>query len=135
MIDVSVDLQNRMLLLTASGTVDERQVLASHHRVMSLPDFDPSFPAYCDYARVSDLRLDGASLRRIAADLALVAPRQRRAVVVRDTAMLAFGRLFEAYLEIAGTGKLTRAFLERDEALAWLKENPIEEVPRERRTG
>lgn len=135
MIDVTVDLQNRLLLLTASGTVDERQVLASHHRVMSLPDFDPAFPAFCDYARVSDLRLDGAALRRIAKDLALLAPRQRRAVVVRDTAMLAFGRLFEAYLEIAGAGQLTRAFLERNEALAWLKADPVEDVTRERRAG
>ena len=127
MIDVSIDLQNRILLLTASGTVDERQVLASHQRVMSLPDFDPAFPAYSDYARVNDLRLDGAALRRIANDLALLAPAQRRAVVVRDGAMLAFGRLFEAYLEIAGAGQLTRAFLERDEALAWLRDEPLQE--------
>jgi len=115
-----IDKEHKLVLTTASGVFDLETALAHRERLANDPDFSPSYSQLLDFTQVTEVNLNAEDVRKIA-ERSVFWPCSRRAILVHDTVLYGFSRMFGMLRENAGE-KGIRVCRSLDEALDWIVE-------------
>jgi hypothetical protein len=113
-----IDKQRRLVISTGLGKVTFADLLAHQDKLLTDPDFDPSFSQIMDFTRITSFDLEASDVYRLA-QRNIFSPESRRAIAAPGDAMYGFGRMFEMLRENAGEHSI-RVFRELDEAVDWV---------------
>jgi hypothetical protein len=113
-----IDKERRVVLTTASGVVGIADGLAHQNKLLSDPDFDPSFSQLMDFTQATQVDLSGEDVRRLAKQN-IFSPDSRRAILAPSDSVYGLGRMFEILREMTGERGI-RVFRNLDEALEWI---------------
>ncbi len=113
-----IDKERRLVMTTATGVLTFADGLAHQDRLMTDPDFDPSFSQLMDLTHVTKIELGSEDVRRLA-EKSVFAPDARRAILVNCDVVFGLAQKFVAFRESLGEKGL-RVFRSVDEALSWV---------------
>lgn len=115
-----IDKERRLVTTSASGCVTFAELKEHQDRLLSDPDFDPTFNQLG--ACAEDIRAQLSSEEIITlARRKLFSSTSRRAFVVPKPEIYGLARMFETYHEMSDTPSRIRAFRDLDSALRWLE--------------
>jgi hypothetical protein len=109
----------RLVVTTASEVFTYAEGLAHEDQIYREPDFDPNFAHLIDGTSVTKAELTPPELQYLARRTRF-SPQSRRAMVVTSPVLYGVARMFEAYLQLSGSGEFMSVFKEREKALEWL---------------
>ncbi len=113
-----IDKERRLVMSTAAGVITVADGLAHQDRLMTDPDFDPSFSQLMDLTHITKIEIGSEDVRRIA-QRSVFAPDARRAILVNCDVVFGLAQKFVAFRESLGEKGL-RVFRSIDEALSWV---------------
>jgi hypothetical protein len=108
----------RLVLTIGEGAVTFDEIKAHQDRLLSDPDFDPSFNQLIDVTGATTLDLSAEEAKQIARRR-IVSSGSRRAYVAKSPHIFGMGRLMEVYHEQHAEVEV-HIFDDRDAALKWL---------------
>jgi len=108
-----------LVVSTASGVFTFAEAMAHEDKIYDDPDFDPTFVHLIDATGITQVDLTASEISTLARRVRF-SPKARKALVVNTVLLFGLARMFETYLQLAGTSEFVSVFKERKEALAWL---------------
>jgi hypothetical protein len=112
----SINKSQRIVISVGEGVVRFDDIRDHQNRLLSDPDFDPTFDQLLDGTRVTSLELSSDQARTLSSR-AVFSPASRRAIVAPQPYMFGMGRMSEVYHE--GFAQM-QVFYSMEEALIWL---------------
>jgi hypothetical protein len=109
----------RLVVTTASEVFTYAEGLAHEDQIYREPDFDANFAHLIDGTSVTKAELTPSELQYLARGTRF-SLQSRRAMVVASPVLYGIARMFEAYLQLSGSGEFMSVFKEREKALEWL---------------
>jgi hypothetical protein len=109
----------RLVVTTASGVFTFAEAMAHEDKIYSDADFDPTFVHLIDATAITKTEITAAEISTLARRTGF-SPKSRKALVANSTLLFGLARMFEAYLQLAGTSESMSVFKERSGALQWL---------------
>jgi len=113
-----IDKERRLVMTSGAGTLTIAAALAHQEKLVSDPDFDPTYSQLMDFTQLTQVDLDAEDIRRIA-QRSVFSPQSRRAIIMAGDANFGLARMFEILREAAGEHGI-RVFRKLDEALDWI---------------
>lgn len=113
-----IDKQRRLVITTGLDQLTLAEGLAHQDKLLKDPDFDPCFSQIMDLTRVDFSCIEANDIRKLA-ERNIFSAQSRRAVVVSNSLVYGFGRMFEMLRENAGENGI-RIFRDVDEAVDWI---------------
>ena len=113
-----IDKERKLVMTTAAGVFTFVDGLAHQDRLMTDPDFDPSFSQLMDLTHVTKIEMGSEDVSRLA-QRSVFAPDARRAILVNCDVVFGLAQKFVAFRESLGEKGL-RVFRSIDEALSWV---------------
>jgi hypothetical protein len=95
---VSVDKKRGLIITHGTGVLTLDDIAAARAELRANPDFDPSFYELFDVRDVTEARLTGAEMARIAAS-SVLAPGVCRAFVIANQKQYGLARMFSGFAE------------------------------------
>ena len=117
-----IDKERRFVPSSGNGILNREEALAHQVRLLSDPDFDPSYSQLVDFTQITQFDLSAEDIRRMA-QRKVFCPDSRRAILVPDELACGLGRLFEMLRNTAGERGI-RVFRNLEEALDWVLSKP-----------
>ena len=115
----TIDLERRLVSSSASGDVTASEVLDHQNRLMSDPDFDPTFRQIIDFSETKSVSVSSDDIRRLAARN-FFAHGSRRCIVAPTAEIFGLARMFQTFRELSGGEEEMQIFKDRKDALHWL---------------
>lgn len=115
--ELHVDPTRRLCWTRVAGEVTLADFLAHATELRAHPDFRPEFSQLVDFREVTEVRVTGADIRRLARENPFAA-RARRAFVMPRADAFGLARLYSAHIGADSTTFLVTRDI--DEACAWL---------------
>lgn len=112
-----IDKARRVVLSTGSGHLTAADILAHQRKLLSDPDFDPTYSQFMDFTAVIGNDISGDDIRAIAAT-SVFSAYSRRAVLVTTDEQFGLARMFGLIREGHGEHGI-RVFRDRRDALRW----------------
>jgi len=113
----SIDKERRIVFSSGTGALTREDILDHQDRLLSDPDFDPTFSQFIDFTGVTDFKM-GPDDVLFLAERNVFSPKSRRALLVGSDLLYGFARMFEMVRDAKGETGI-RVFRNRDGALAW----------------
>lgn len=114
----TIDKARRLVMSFGSGVVTKTDIVAHRRKLMSDPDFDPSYSQIMDFSGVTDVDMEPSDIRDLATEH-IFSPTSRRAIIAKTTAVYGLARIFEIHRDMRGERGI-RVFRDREEAFAWV---------------
>lgn len=95
---VSIDKTRGLIITHGSGVLTLEDIADARAQLRAHPDFDPSFYELFDVRDVSDVRITGAEMARIAAS-SVLGPGVCRAFVIANQKQHGLARMFSGFAE------------------------------------
>ena len=121
-----IDTEKRLVISSGWDCVTCAEVLAHRKRLVSDPDFDPTFDHLVDGRAVTGLQITMDEAKTIAST-SPCSPQSRRALVASSLFVLGFARLMETYSRRVNGREQVCVFHDLPSALKWLG---LEALPR-----
>ena len=121
-VDRKIDAEARVVVLTVSGEIGDRELLSLPDQLEKDPEVRPDFALLIDLRQASGQKVTTAGVRSLAAQPLVLSPTSRRAVVVPTKLGFGMARMYEMLREAQGGG--TRAFLDYGEPERWVAGSP-----------
>lgn len=113
-----IDKDRRLVMSHAWGVYTFADAAAHKDKLLSDPDFDPTYSQISDYTHVSEIKLSSEEIRRFA-DFDVFSPQSRRAFIAPEDAKFGLGRMFAMQRETRGETGIG-VFRTLEEALEWV---------------
>ena len=113
-----IDKERRLVISTGAGVTTLADIQAHQQRLLSDPDFDPSFSQLMDMTQVTRLELSADDIQLLA-QTKLFSPNSRRSILVKSDMVYGLGRMFGTLRDLMGEDGI-RVFRNLDEALDWV---------------
>lgn len=113
-----IDKERRFVLSSGNGVFNREEALAHQIRLLSDPDFDPSYSQLVDFTQITKFDLSAEDIRQMA-QRKVFSPDSRRAILVPNELAFGLGRMFESLRNTAGERGI-RVFRNLEEALDWV---------------
>ena len=122
-----IDIERRLVITTAWGAVTGAEALEHQRRLLNDPAFERDFFHFLDFADVTEIHVDRATVAQLAR-IEVFSSQSRRAFFAPS--LLAFGmsRMFIAFREGSGGQEQMKVFGDRKEALQWLGISSFDQV-------
>src|SRR3954463_15317006 len=117
--DYTLDLQNRIVMTKAWGTIVAEDAAAHAKRLTEDPAFQKDFSQVLDFSESTSFHLNQQELREFAA-MSVFAAGARRAFVVPTSLSFGMTRMYATLRELAGGQEEFQFFDTREQALKWL---------------
>lgn len=113
-----IDKERRFVMSHAWGVFTFADAVAHKDKLLSDPDFDPTYSQITDYTHVSEIKLSSEEVRRFA-EFDVFSPQSRRALIAPEDAKFGLGRMFAMLRETRGETGIG-VFRTLEEALEWV---------------
>jgi hypothetical protein len=113
-----IDKERRIVMTSASGPLTLADALSHQQRLVSDPDFDPTFSQLMDLSHITAVDVNAADIR-ILAQANVFAPTSHRAILITSDVGFGLARMFEVLRESAGEPGI-EVFRDLDKALDWV---------------
>jgi hypothetical protein len=113
-----IDQENRLVLSTAWGTFSFSDALAHKEKLLSDPDFEPTYSQISDFTQVTEVALSNDEIRSFA-EFTVFSPQSRRAIIAPEDVKFGMARMFATLRELRGE-KGIGVFRTLEEALDWV---------------
>lgn len=113
-----IDKERRLVLTSGAGALTMAAALAHQEKLVSDPEFDPSYSQLMDFTHITQVDLDADDIHRLA-QRSVFSPQSRRAIIMTGDANFGLARMFEILREASGEHGI-RVFRKLDEALDWI---------------
>jgi hypothetical protein len=113
-----IDKERRFVLSSGNGILNREEALAHQVRLLSDPDFDPSYSQLVDFTQITQFDLSAEDIRQMA-QRKVFSPDSRRAILVPNEHAYGLGQMFESLRDAAGERGI-RVFRKLEEALDWV---------------
>ena len=114
----TVEAQERLVIVTVSGELDDPGLLRLADEVASAEEASPDYALLVDLRAAIGGQVTPAGVRALVDHPLILSPRSRRAVVVPTNLGFGLARMYEMLRE--DRGGAPRAFREFDEARRWV---------------
>ena len=109
----------RLVVSTAWEQFTFADGMAHEDRIYLDPEFDPTYAHLIDATQVTTTDISGSELATLARRTK-ISPKARRAFVAPTVVIYGLARMFETYLQLAGSGEFMAVFREMKPAMDWL---------------
>ena len=113
-----IDKERRLVLSTAWARFTFADAVAHKDKLLSDPDFDPSYSEIADFTEITEMVLSADEIRTFA-EYDVFSPRSRRAFITLDDEEFGLARMFATLRELRGETGIA-AFRTVGEALDWV---------------
>jgi hypothetical protein len=113
-----IDKEHRLVMSTAYGVVTREDVLFHQQRLVTDPDFRPTYSQLADFTHMAVLEFDATAAGLFAAG-DVFAPEARRAFIVSNKEAFGLARVFDTLRGSNGEEGI-RVFLTVEEGFDWI---------------
>lgn len=113
-----IDKERRLVLSSGTGVFNKEAAQAHQERLLTDPEFDPSYSQLMDFTHVTQIDLTAADIQQLALRN-IFSPESRRAFLVTNDLAFGLARMFEILRESAGERGIG-VFRNLEEALDWV---------------
>lgn len=98
-LQLTVEVDQRVVICTFSGEVDDADILSVRGMIAAHPDFDPDLSEILDFSRVTSANLSTAAIQLVSMRDSILGPTSMHIVVARQDFIFGLGRMMQAYAE------------------------------------
>jgi hypothetical protein len=117
-VSYKIDKNRRLVWSTAWGVFSYDDIVTHKDRLLSDPDFDPSYSQIADLTQVTRSKLTTNEVQ-VFAQFQAFSPGSRRALVAKDDGLFGLGRMYATLRDIRGESGIG-VFRNVEDALDWI---------------
>ena len=98
-VQLSIDANQRVVIATFTGEIDDADLFSIHSLIRSRPDFDPDFSEILDFSGVTSANLSTAAIQQVSQRPSNFNPTSKHIVVAPHDYLFGLARMSQVFAE------------------------------------